>query len=1148
MKNHRTVHPFIPTDGLELYYDVKGKKNTDNYKGTLLDMSGKGRHGTLSNFAYEGVSGFAGTTEGGLLLDDVDDKIVRPAITGIEYTSASRNLFNEEKLTLPTKVINNQNYWIVKGVNDGTSTSITIRSIFKQNTQYTVQYLGVVTTYFNVLVFSYTDGTKTTRQFTDGVLHNYTSLSGKTIDYITIDTGSTSAEGYIKKNTFQLEEGTTATPYTPYIPLPIMTYQMNGNILSFEKDGTVKRTTKDANGNEVVVSRKGINLIRNGNFANGLTYWKGQWSNPRTEEGEIIFTTTAKWGGAESTQNIGNTQGDIFYASIDMKTSSPGCCFYMMNDIANKPSNIHSGSGEYERLHVRYEYNFSNGTKNYLAPKSTHSTTFGEIRVKNAQGINLTQAYGAGNEPTLEYIQSHPEEFAWTPNPNDLIETVEIKNNLVGDLENLQGNDFEQHEDGVITYTNEAEEGSVVRVDIDGISDQPLRFRNATGEQVVITEHDQTDEDAIKKVEFQGNSVQLADKYREVSGTTVVIAPELHDKNVADKLVIGGNTTQYTESSNVVTDGLQMWLSGRNFSNNPATTTWKDLTGVNNGTVSGFEYRTNVYADVVSDFASKIAGSVVENANIFRRIGATTLKDPNTGQGEQVQAQYDSIKTLDGSSWGYPTSANGYIPQQLFSFNVIKAFEKQHGNIPSTDKTTAGKVAWLKDNSIDLAISWYGYGTCPSGNMARTKYWNSGVGWSGAEQKKHTNSTSTEIIQGITAYNIQSDGFVHLLSYTDASDGVTASIIYTDYVRMTMKFSGASGSDEVDGVNFDGVDDFLSIPLQQYMNPTGIFTVEALVSGINTSKINCIFQNSLGINSRIGLTTSSETAIFGFYDGITWYGKSGSLVKGQLNHIVGINKFGVIKLFINGIEQTGTGVPYVATYGSFIGKESISDSRNDYLNGKLHYFRAYNRALSDAEVLQNYNAGLSIPIPNIAMPQEVKHVTSGSKVLVHGKNLFNPLDSNIRNASFSSNRTFINSPLSADRVVSKATNSIVYNCTRNFDGVGVYKKLKSNTTYTFSATQSGGSSNMWVSYATYNDEADINSGTKAVKFGVYTNVAYLTTGVSDVHVVFALTAFAIKETITATNIQLEEGSTATAYEPFKGYQETTIPVTLKSIG
>ena len=83
MKNNEVQQPFIPTDGLELYYDVKGKKNTDNYKDTLLDMSGNGRHGTLSNFAYEGVSGFTGTTEGGLLLDNLDDKIIRPHIDGL---------------------------------------------------------------------------------------------------------------------------------------------------------------------------------------------------------------------------------------------------------------------------------------------------------------------------------------------------------------------------------------------------------------------------------------------------------------------------------------------------------------------------------------------------------------------------------------------------------------------------------------------------------------------------------------------------------------------------------------------------------------------------------------------------------------------------------------------------------------------------------------------------------------------------------------------------------------------------------------------------------------------------------------------------------------------------------------------------------
>ena len=61
-----------------------------------------------------------------------------------------------------------------------------------------------------------------------------------------------------------------------------------------------------------------------------------------------------------------------------------------------------------------------------------------KIEINNVQLTNLTQSYGLGNEPSLEYIHSHPEEFAWTPNPNELVETMEIKNNLVGDLGNRQ--------------------------------------------------------------------------------------------------------------------------------------------------------------------------------------------------------------------------------------------------------------------------------------------------------------------------------------------------------------------------------------------------------------------------------------------------------------------------------------------------------------------------------------------------------------------------------------------------------------------------------------------------------------------------------------------------------------------------------------
>ena len=450
MKNNKVQQPFIPTDGLELYYDVKGKKNTDNYKGTLLDMSGKGRHGTLSNFAYEGVSGFTGTTEGGLLLDDIDDKIVRPAINGIEYTSASRNLFKVQT-----------NYTI----NETNITGL------KPNTAYTMSSnVPVLTTPNHNLYF----GTLNT-----GVDINHpvtiTSDSSGIIWYRIYPDREQTANLLSGMYWIQVEEGSVATPYTPYIPLPIMTYQMNGNILSFEKDGTVKRTTKDVNGNEVVVSRKGINLVRNGNFANQMNHWTltGGTKASVDENGELKITYLGSISHELSSSSLLWNSGDKYYVSMLMKTD-------FVNEI-NMTQNgggvtaKHSGSGKYERLELVITAN-SNipSVMRFVDSGRNEDISHRPIFVKECQIINLTEAYRGQTTPTIAYIQSHPEEFSWTPNPNDLIETVEIKNNLVGDLENLQGNDFEQHEDGVVTYTNEAEEGSVVRVDIDGISFQDV--------------------------------------------------------------------------------------------------------------------------------------------------------------------------------------------------------------------------------------------------------------------------------------------------------------------------------------------------------------------------------------------------------------------------------------------------------------------------------------------------------------------------------------------------------------------------------------------------------------------------------------------------------------------------------------------------
>ena len=51
-KGDKLVYPNPIKDGLLLWYDFKGMRNTDVDRGVAKDLSGNGNHGTLQNFNY----------------------------------------------------------------------------------------------------------------------------------------------------------------------------------------------------------------------------------------------------------------------------------------------------------------------------------------------------------------------------------------------------------------------------------------------------------------------------------------------------------------------------------------------------------------------------------------------------------------------------------------------------------------------------------------------------------------------------------------------------------------------------------------------------------------------------------------------------------------------------------------------------------------------------------------------------------------------------------------------------------------------------------------------------------------------------------------------------------------------------------------
>ena len=65
------LYPNPVKDGLVLWYDFKGMKNSDVSKGVAKDLSDNGNNGTLQNLAYTDTSGYNNS----LYLDGVDDYI-----------------------------------------------------------------------------------------------------------------------------------------------------------------------------------------------------------------------------------------------------------------------------------------------------------------------------------------------------------------------------------------------------------------------------------------------------------------------------------------------------------------------------------------------------------------------------------------------------------------------------------------------------------------------------------------------------------------------------------------------------------------------------------------------------------------------------------------------------------------------------------------------------------------------------------------------------------------------------------------------------------------------------------------------------------------------------------------------------------------
>jgi hypothetical protein len=154
-------------------------------------------------------------------------------------------------------------------------------------------------------------------------------------------------------------------------------------------------------------------------------------------------------------------------------------------------------------------------------------------------------------------------------------------------------------------------------------------------------------------------------------------------------------------------------------------------------------------------------------------------------------------------------------------------------------------------------------------------------------------------------------------------------------------------------MTFDGTDDKIDINRNNIISGTGAFTIEAVINNVSGTGV---------IIGNYGPSYTSNSIWFfagGMYlnGGHGYMDNYGSIMNG-LHHLVCIREAdGTFKTYQDGILRKNTNPGSPASVRSDINWRvgvDVNSTNSEPFNGDIHIVKAYNRALTEAEVLQNY--------------------------------------------------------------------------------------------------------------------------------------------------------------------------------------------------
>lgn len=212
---------------------------------------------------------------------------------------------------------------------------------------------------------------------------------------------------------------------------------------------------------------------------------------------------------------------------------------------------------------------------------------------------------------------------------------------------------------------------------------------------------------------------------------------------------------------------------------------------------------------------------------------------------------------------------------------------------------------------------------------------------------------------------IVTDGLVLYLDGKDFTNSpptttwVDKSGLVNDATPSGMAYTTASGSDGLGGVMFDGVDDIVTLGVST-VGDSASFTIELkFVMTANAMRTLVSKANGLTTNAKmlIDVYPAGTIRFFGYN---TLNATIGDTV--GVNVVAGTLAYGTFvfdgtnfKTYINGIlkqSTAGTG-----TLKTILNNFNIGHRFNSaFYNDSIKMVKVYNRALTDLEIVQNYNA------------------------------------------------------------------------------------------------------------------------------------------------------------------------------------------------